>query len=98
MRLKSRREKAGQDRQILGSGMRTEEALESRNLSDPDSGRCSGNSSQGPGEELEKSRNNSKSRAASESCTSGNSMNTQKGTRYRIDKRRRMLRLLGYEM
>jgi len=76
--------------------MRTEKALESRNCSDFDSSRCSGNSTQGPGEELEKSRNNSKRRAASESCTPGNGTNIRKDTIYRIDKRRRMLRLLGY--
>jgi len=78
--------------------MRNEEALESRNLSDPESGRCSGNNSKGPGEKLEKNRNNSKRLAASESCTPGNSINTQKSTRYKIDKRRRlMLSLLCYE-
>ena len=51
-RHKSRRQEAGADRQILGSGTRTEEALESRNYSDPDSGRCSESSAQGPEEEL----------------------------------------------
>jgi len=78
--------------------MRTEEGLESSNYNDPDSGRCSGNSTQGPGGELEKSRNNSKCRVALESCTPGNSTNTQKSTRYRINKRqRRMLMLVDYE-
>jgi len=77
-RDKSRREGAGEDRQIPGSDMRTGEGLESRIWSDHDSGRRSGNNTQEPGEELDKNRNNSKRGVASESWTTENSTNTQK--------------------